>query len=227
MVRPRSAQAHSKVLKAAAELFAERGIDATSMDAIAETSGVSKATIYKHWPDKDTLALEVLAHLFGLDEEPPVYDSGDFRADLIAQLRSEPAPERKPLREKMMPHLITYAMRNQEFGVAWRNRAVEPGRVALANLIKRGQKRGVLKRGIDPEVGIALLLGPMIYGKFFLTRKLGRKCPENLEEHAVDAFLAAYGKAGNRAKGAGSGNRKAGIERRDTLNNLAKRRGRP
>lgn len=208
MVRPRSAQAHTRVLDAAVELFAERGIDATSMDAIADASGVSKATIYKHWPDKDTLALEVLAHLFGLDEVLPVFDSGDFRADLIAQLRCEPAPERKTLRERIMPHLIAYASRHQEFGIAWRNRAVEPGRIALANLIKRGQRRGVLKRGIDSEIGIALLLGPMIYGKFFLTRKLGRSCPENLEVHAVDAFLAAYGKTGNRESG--SRNRKAG-----------------
>jgi AcrR family transcriptional regulator len=197
-VRPRSAQAHTKVLNAAAELFAERGIDATSMDAIADESGVSKATIYKHWPDKDTLALEVLAHLFGLDGKLPVFDSGDLRADLIAQLRCEPAPERKAMREKIMPHLIAYASRNQEFGVAWRHRAVEPGRVAIANMIRRGQKRGVLRRELDPEVAIALLLGPMIYGKFFLTRKLGKKCPENLELHAVDAFLAAYGKAGHK-----------------------------
>jgi AcrR family transcriptional regulator len=207
-VRPRSAEAHKKVLKAAAELFAERGIDASSMDAIADASGVSKATIYNHWSDKDTLALEVLAHLFGLDDERPVFDSGDLRADLIAQLRCEPAPERKTLREKIMPHLIAYASRNQEFGIAWRNRAVEPGRAALADLIQRGQRRGVLKRGFDPEVGIALLLGPMIYGKFFLTRKLGRKCPEDLEVHTVDAFLAAYGKTANRE--VGSGNRKAG-----------------
>ena len=198
MVRPRSAQAHEKVLEAAVVLFAERGIDATSMDAIAEASGVSKATIYKHWSDKDTLALEVLGHLFGLDEKIPVFDSGDLRADLISQLKCEPAPERKAMREKMMPHLIAYASRNQEFGMAWRNRAVEPGRAMLANLIRRGEKRGVLRRGIDPEVGIALLLGPMIYGKFFLTRKLGRKCPEKLEEHAVDAFLAAFGKPGSR-----------------------------
>ena len=60
------------------ELFAERGIDATSMDAIAEASGVSKATIYKHWPDKDALCLEVMGYLHGLDEEPPVFDSGEL-----------------------------------------------------------------------------------------------------------------------------------------------------
>ena len=194
MVRPRSALAHNKVLAAAAELFAASGIDATSMDAIADASGVSKATIYKHWPDKDSLALEVMAYLFGLDEEPAVFDSGDFRADLIAQLQHEHAPECKAVRERIMPHLIAYASRNHVFGMAWRNRAIEPARVALTDLIKRGEKRGVLKRGIDPEVGLALLLGPIIYGRFFLNKKLGRASPEDLEIHTADAFLAAYGK---------------------------------
>ena len=198
MVRPRSAEAHSKVLNAAVDLFSERGIDATSMDAVAEASGVSKATIYKHWPDKDSLALEVMAHLYGLDEEPPVFDSGDFRADLIAQLRHEPAQECKAMREKIAPHLMAYASRNQAFGMAWRNRAIEPARLVLTNLIKRGEKRGLLKRGIDPEVGLALLLGPIIYGKFFLVKKLGRKSPEKLEVHTADAFLAAFGKAKGR-----------------------------
>ena len=59
MGRPRSAEAHTKVLLAAVHLFAEQGIEATSMDSIAEASGVSKATIYKHWQDKDALCLEV------------------------------------------------------------------------------------------------------------------------------------------------------------------------
>ncbi len=195
MARPRSALAHDKVLKAAVELFAERGIDATSMDAIAEASGVSKATIYKHWQDKDSLALEVMAHLFGLDQEPPVFDSGDFRADLIGQLQYEPAPEHKAMKDRIMPHLIAYASRNQVFGMAWRARAIEPARIALTNLIRRGEKRGILNRGIDPELGIALLLGPMIYGKFFLAKKLGRKAPENLEVHTADAFLALFGTA--------------------------------
>src|SRR3981189_1688755 len=90
MARTRSAQAHKSVVQAAAELFSERGIDATSMDSIAEKSGVSKATIYKHWPDKDALRLEVLVHLHGVDEPSRVFDSGDIRADLIALLSTQP-----------------------------------------------------------------------------------------------------------------------------------------
>lgn len=192
MARPRSALAHTKVLNAAVELFSERGIDATSMDAIAEESGVSKATIYKHWPDKGRLVLEVMGYLHGLDEEPPAFDSGDFRADLIAQLQYQPATDRQAMREKMMPHMIAYASRNPVLGVAWRVRVVEPARVALTNLIRRGEKRGILRHGIDPEVGIALLLGPMMYRHVF-THKMGQKGPRNLEVQVADAFLAAYG----------------------------------
>jgi len=191
MARPRSAQAHKKVLNAAVQLFCERGITTTSMDAIAEASGVSKATIYKHWPDKDALCLEVMSYLHGLDEVPPVFDSGDYRADLIAQLRYQPAADRKALREKITPHMIAYAASNQVLGSAWRSLVVEPVRVALAGIIKRGEKRGVLRRGIDPEIGIALLLGPMLYRHVFVHR-VGGKAPDNLEVHVADAFLAAF-----------------------------------
>ena len=80
MVRPRSIEAHEKVLHAALDLFAERGIDATSMDAIAQSSGVSKATIYKHWADKEALLIDVMLMVNGLDREPEDVDSGDVHA---------------------------------------------------------------------------------------------------------------------------------------------------
>ena len=92
----------------------------------------------------------------------------------------------------MTPHMIAYASRNRAMGVVWRARVVEPARMALTNVLKRGEKRGILRRGIDPEVGIALLLGPMIYRHIFVT-KTGRKAPKDLEIHVVDAFLAAFG----------------------------------
>ena len=194
MARPRSIQAHRKVLEAAAELFAQQGIDATSMDSIAEASGVSKATIYKHWPDKDALCLEVLGYVHGLDEEPPVFDSGDFRADLIAALRHQPAADRQAMKEKIWPHLMAYSARNRAFGDAWRARVLEPARVGLAAILRRGEKLGVLRSGIDPEIGIALLLGPMMYRHIFAQR-LGRRVPKDLEVHVVDAFLTAFAKA--------------------------------
>jgi len=191
MARQRSEQAHSRVIEAAVALFAESGIESTSMDAIAAASGVSKATIYRHWPDKDALCLEVLVHMHGLDKELPVFDTGDFRADMIAQLRYDPAERWKALRERIMPHLIAYTSHNRVFGVAWRSRVIEPVRISLVNMMERGKKRGILKPELDPEVGLALLLGPMIY-RNVVANRLGGKAPKDLEVHVADAFLAAF-----------------------------------
>ena len=58
--RPRSEKAHKAILDAAAELLLARGLSAVSMDAVAERAGVSKATIYRWWPTKETLALDAL-----------------------------------------------------------------------------------------------------------------------------------------------------------------------
>jgi AcrR family transcriptional regulator len=192
MARPRSITAHRKVLEAALNLFAERGIDATSMDAIAEASGVSKATIYKHWRDKDKLCLEVLGYLHGVDEEAPVFDSGDLRVDLIAQLNYQPTVHRKEMKERIMPHLIAYSARNRAFGDQWRARVLEKPRTQLRDMLKRGMQRGKLIKSLDPEIGITLLLGPMLYRHIFENR-FGGKLPANLAWYVVDAFLAAYG----------------------------------
>ena len=200
MGRPRSAQAHGKVLQAAVDLFGERGIDATSMDSIAEASGVSKATIYKHWPDKDSLCLEVLAYIHGLDEKPPAFDSGDFRADLIARLRYQPGADRRAMKDRIWPQLMAYSASNPAFGNVWRAKFIEPARVDLTAMMKRGEKCKILKRGLDPEVAIALLLGPLMYRHVFAQR-FGGKVPTNLEVHIADAFLAAFGTGKTAATG--------------------------
>jgi AcrR family transcriptional regulator len=192
MARQRSEQAHIRVIEAAATLFAEMGLESASMDAIARASGVSKATIYRHWPDKDTLCLEVMLYLHGLDKELPVFDSGDLRADIVAQLRYDPAEDRKAIRERIIPHLMAYAAHNRVFGDAWRSRILLPVRVSLRALIERGKSRGVLKPDLDPEVGLALLLGPIIYQKIFVYR-LGGKVPDQMEAHVAQAFLGGFG----------------------------------
>jgi AcrR family transcriptional regulator len=195
MARTRSAEAHKRVLEAAAVLFASRGIDGTSMDAIALASRVSKATIYKHWPDKDALCLEVLGYVHGLDEDPPKFESWDFRADLIARLVYEPAADRKVLKERIWPHLMAYSAKNREFGHAWRERVMEPARRGLTEMVERGQRLGVLRKGIDREVALAMLLGPMMYRHVFLKGQ-GKASPKDLEMHVVDGFLALFGKGG-------------------------------
>jgi AcrR family transcriptional regulator len=194
VVRTRSTQAHDKVLEATLALFVERGIDTTSMDAIAEKSGVSKATIYKHWQDKDALALEALSPLFGLDEEAPRFDSGDLRQDLVDALTYQPAPERQEMKNRMMPHVMAYAARNREFGEQWRTRVIERPQNRLKNLIKRGIEQRHLIGKINLDTGLALLLGPMLYWHIFVGKKSLAPMPRELAMEVVDAFWKVYGR---------------------------------
>jgi AcrR family transcriptional regulator len=194
MARTRSTQAHDKVLAATLALFVERGIDATSMDAIAEKSGVSKATIYKHWQDKDALALEALSPLFGLDEEAPRFDSGDLRQDFVDALTYQPAPERQEMKNRVMPHVMAYAARNREFGGQWRLRVIERPQTRLKNLIKRGIDQRQLVSKINLQAGLALLLGPMLYWHIFVGKKSLTPMPRDLATEVVSAFWKVYGR---------------------------------
>jgi len=195
MARPRSSSAHKKVLQSALALMAERGIESTSMDAIAEASGVSKATIYNHWADKEALLLEVMADLHGLHERP-VFDSGNTRKDMAAVLAYQPPKVRANMQERIMPHLIAYSARNPAFGVAWRRMVLEPPRRELSNLIARGIAKGELTPAIETEFALALLLGPILYQfifrKQFVFRKYEPALLGDLPERVVDAFWKAF-----------------------------------
>jgi AcrR family transcriptional regulator len=207
MARPLSARAHTQVLDAALKLFAAHGIEATSMDAIALVSGVSKATIYKHWPDKDSLCLEAMARLHGDDQPRPVFDSGDVRADLVAFLGYQPRPPHSDVRMRIMPHLWAYAARNPAFGKVWRERVFEPPRAQLTEILERGIARGQLPRSLDLAMAIALLLGPLMYSR--MLERIHGQVPENLPEHLVDAFWKAHAIAPSAAKGRKNTRRKA------------------
>jgi AcrR family transcriptional regulator len=190
MVRPRSTRAHNDVLDAAAALFAERGIEGTSMDAIAHESGVSKATIYKHWPDKDALCLEAMLRVHGRDETPD-FDFGDLRTDLVAVLGHRPPERYEALRERLTPHLLAYTARNPTFGNAWRARVLRPPRIQLLNALQRGIARGDLPRDLNTDIAIALLMGPGMYG--WLMKVIENRPLVIPPEIIADVFLKTYG----------------------------------
>lgn len=168
--------------------MAERGVDATSMDAIADVSGVSKATIYKHWPDKEALMLEIMAQMAGLHTRP-TFDSGNTRADILAVLAYRPTEERET-RERIMPHLLGYSARHPAFGDAWRDMVMNPPRQELTRLIEKGIAEGELSKEIDLEIALALLLGPILYWYIFLRRSVAE--PNRLAEQVVDTFWRAW-----------------------------------
>lgn len=59
------------ILKAAADQFRANGYEATSVDRIAAVAGVSKRTIYNHFPGKEELFAETMVQLFQSGADDP------------------------------------------------------------------------------------------------------------------------------------------------------------
>jgi AcrR family transcriptional regulator len=194
MPRPRSEKSHVKVLESAVRLFSEQGIDATSMDAIAAHSGVSKATIYKHWPDKETLAEEVLVWLYNLNEEPPPIEHTTLRDDLIAALSYRPAERLMNERERIIPHLMAYSARNPVFGKAWRSRILSRNSVLIKQVLSAAMERGDIDANLPMDMALALLFGPMMYRQIFVAGSRHEKAPPGFIAQVVDVFCKFYGR---------------------------------
>ncbi|GAA5218284.1 TetR/AcrR family transcriptional regulator [Corallincola platygyrae] len=54
---------HQDILSAAMELFKAKGFQGTTMQAIADAAGVSKRTLYRHFPNKDKLFSRLIGEL--------------------------------------------------------------------------------------------------------------------------------------------------------------------
>lgn len=58
--RPKDERKHAAILQAAREHFLCHGFERANMDAIADSAGVSKLTIYSHFQNKETLFKQVI-----------------------------------------------------------------------------------------------------------------------------------------------------------------------
>ena len=86
MARTRSSEVHNRTILAALKLFSERGFDAASMDAIAAEAGVTKATLYNHWADKEALMMAVMLYVNGVNREREDVDTGNLKEDIAIVL---------------------------------------------------------------------------------------------------------------------------------------------
>lgn len=81
----RSARKHRAILDAAAACVARDGFAATTVEAVAAEAGVGKQTIYRWWPSKTALYVEVYSDLVARDALAT--GDGPAQARLAAMLR--------------------------------------------------------------------------------------------------------------------------------------------
>ncbi|HSZ42537.1 MAG TPA: TetR/AcrR family transcriptional regulator [Trebonia sp.] len=157
----RSARIHQLLLEVTGQLLDEGGLPAATVDAIAARSGVSKMTIYNHWPSRIAIAASAFAGLMGA--AIPVPDTGSLASDVTAHLVRLGAFYASEPRGKTFAQLLAACVDDEagaayfrEYFLAERDRVIE-------RLWQRALDRGEA----DPEIGldevIDILAGALIF----------------------------------------------------------------
>src|SRR5215217_4025925 len=83
--RPRSERAHRAILQAANDLLESEGFAAVTVEAIAERAGVSKATVYRWWPNRAAVVMDGFLSI--LSSEFPFPHTARAREDIRIHMR--------------------------------------------------------------------------------------------------------------------------------------------
>ncbi len=191
------------ILDAATTLFVAHGYGAVSMDAIARSAGVSKATLYAHFGSKDQLFATIITEACHaqFDWDGALSEDGqDLRTALIAlgQRILRFFLEEGTL--AIYRVVVAESARFPELGRAFYESGPATGRRLLAAWLDEQARAGRL-RVPDPPLAAEQLVALLRAGVYFRAT-LGVP-PEPTQGEidatvaaAVDTFLAAYGRPG-------------------------------
>jgi AcrR family transcriptional regulator len=158
--RQRSLEAEVAILKATLYLLERKPLRKVTTDAIAQRAGVSKATIYKWWPNKSLVALD--AYLAGMTERVIMPDTGSAEKDFTRQLQSLIAFYKSPL-GRLFGQFIAEGQSDPGFLALFRERFLYARRDAARVMWRRGVDRGEIREETDAEIVLDLIYGPMVF----------------------------------------------------------------
>ncbi|MQS11973.1 TetR/AcrR family transcriptional regulator [Streptomyces kaniharaensis] len=183
--RPRSEAAEQAIFTAVEDLMAGgTALSELTIEGIATAAGVGKATIYRRWPNKEALLVDVVSRLEVPMPEPT---GGGARDDLVAVIdymrRRGLAKRSRWLLKAAFGQLHSLP----ELSAAYRDRVVRPRREAALELVRRAVDEGVLRSDLDVDLLCDLLMGPILY-RSILWDDSDLEDPE-LARTMVDALL--------------------------------------
>lgn len=183
MARPRSTDAHARILDATNALLEECTVADLCIEEIADRARVGKQTIYKWWGGKRALAMEAV--LSSLQHHVPATDTGNLEKDLLAFLRRSGRVLRDTSTGRTLASLMAEAQSDPDFRAAFREQFLEVRRKALLELLEAGVARGQLRKGLDLDLVLDALFGAYWY------RLLTRRAPidDRFAEELVGLLL--------------------------------------
>ncbi|MPY92499.1 MAG: TetR family transcriptional regulator [Acidimicrobiia bacterium] len=178
------ARTRARVQEAVFALLQDEGLDAVTHLRVAQASGVGRATLYRHWPTRESLILDTFAGAKGPHEPQP---TGDLRADLLAYL----AMLQDGLCQERFGSVVTSLVGRADWDpVAAKllGRMCEKGTRHLAELLEAGRDRGSLRPDLDVDEAVARIVGPVVFSRLVVRREIDRAWVVRLVDDVLRQF---------------------------------------
>ena len=156
------------ILAVTYKLLSEEGIGGLSIDEVSRRSGVSKTTIYRHWPSRSALLMDACSKI---GPAPVIPDTGTLKGDVTA-LATGLAQQLKSARwAAVLPSIIDAAEREPELAQVLAQ--VHAGQmVPYFAVAARAKKRGELAPGTNVSEFVASIVAPFFYRRWFTRQPL-------------------------------------------------------
>jgi AcrR family transcriptional regulator len=184
--RPRSAEADEAILDATLDLFADLGFDGLSVEAVATSAGVGKATIYRRFPSKVDLVMAACTRV--TQQVTPAADTGSLRGDIEALVARLVHLLTGTVAGRVVPQMISEAVRRPDLRRAHRAFIAERRR-AMIDAVRRAVARGEVATDADAELAADLVAGPVFYRHLVS----GGPLDERFTTALVEAVMRAVG----------------------------------
>lgn len=186
--RPRSEAVEQAIVEGVVKLLEEgTPLADLSIERIARTAGVGKATIYRRWSGKEELFVDVVA---SIEEPDPELPGTSLRDDLV-RLLEHMRRRGLNLRASALLHNVIVQMKTlPRLWDAYQATVVAPRRRAMYDVLRRGVADGELPPGTDIELAGDLFTGPMLLRTVM---RVDAPLADDLSERIVDTVLAGLG----------------------------------
>jgi AcrR family transcriptional regulator len=184
VLRPEKTEA---IIAAFFAVLGAKGYEGLTMDRVAERAGVGKAAVYRRWPSKQEMLIDLVGRYATKAVLPP--DTGHLRDDLLALANDAIAVLANPLIRSVVQSLVAEAHRSPDLAAVLTERFINPRREAGAKMLRRAVERGEIRPDFDLELAQDLVGGPLYMRGVIL----GEEFPPGYAERLADAVLRSVG----------------------------------
>jgi AcrR family transcriptional regulator len=183
--RPMDAQRDQIIHETTLSTLGEVGYDALSIAQIAKCAGVSKATIYRRYPNKLELVIGSLELGIVLPELP---DTGSGLSDIKMMARLIITFALNDSSRCLLGCMMVARSRNPELAEAMKRRVVGPRRARGRQVLERAIRRGELPQDTELE-----LMMDMIFGSLFIRHARGDEVTLEVADALAEAVWTGMG----------------------------------